>query len=53
MDFIAPYILFSTALVDISSISAIYLHNNLTENQQLSKYINERVKNIDVEQLNF
>jgi len=42
-------------LVDdkISSISAIYLQNNLAENQQLSKYLNERIKNIDVEQLNF
>ena len=36
----------------ISSISAIYLQNNLIENQELSKYLNERIKVIDVEQLN-
>jgi len=43
------------SLVDdkISSISAIYLQNNLVENQHLSKYLNERIKNIDVEKLNF
>ena len=37
----------------ISGISAIYLQNNIAENQQLSKYINEQVKNINVEELNF